>query len=391
MKKIRCYALTVLTLMNPLAFNAAQASTATLQHQTQADVLSYIQHYQPPASNGEKKLSFLELSAQLKNKRIVFVSEIHDRYDHHLNQLAILKAMHQQNPNIALGVEWFQQPFQHVVNAYLAGKINENELLRQTDYYERWRYDFRMLRPILEFAKANKIPVLALNAPSEITRKIALSGLSQLTPSERAQIPAQITPPSESYQQRLKQVFAQHSREESHFKNFALAQRVWDETMAANIVQFLKQNPQTRMVVLAGQGHMSFGSGIPADVKRQLPKESMLTIHSTSARDIQRGQADYFILSEYQSLPPTSKLGVWLDSKPNGVHIGKLIPNSAAAKAGLQEGDRITRINDQVIDSSSDLFLTLAQYRPGEQVQIGIERRSAPEKQRAQTLKLTLQ
>lgn len=388
MKITRRYALAVLIGLLCLPSFAATPSAST---QNPADALNYIQHYQPPASNGEKKLSFNELMSQLKQKRVVFVSEIHDRYDHHLNQLAILNVMYQQNPNLALGVEWFQQPFQGAVNAYLAGKIDSNELVRQTDYYERWRYDFRMLRPILEFAKAHDIPVIALNAPTEITRKIASGGLASLTPSERAQIPAQINPPSESYQQRLKQVFAQHAREESHFQHFALAQRVWDETMAANVVRFMKQNPQSRVVVFAGQGHMSFGSGIPEDVKRQLPKETMATVHSTSSRDMQRGQADYFILSEYQSLPPSGKLGVWLDSKANAVHIGKLIPNSAAAKAGLQQGDRITQINHQAIKSSADLFLALAQYHPGEKVQVGIERRSASEKQRAQTVTLKLQ
>lgn len=56
------------------------------------------------------------LTPQLAAKRVVFVGEIHDRYDHHLNQLAIIRRLHQLDPNQVIGVEYFPQHFQPQVD-----------------------------------------------------------------------------------------------------------------------------------------------------------------------------------------------------------------------------------------------------------------------------------
>src|SRR4051794_30006217 len=45
-------------------------------------------------------LSLDKLAAQLATKRVVFVGESHDRYDHHLNQLAIIRRLHQLDPSL---------------------------------------------------------------------------------------------------------------------------------------------------------------------------------------------------------------------------------------------------------------------------------------------------
>jgi len=68
-----------------------------------------------------------KLVAQLATKRVVFVGETHDRNDNHLNQLEIIKRLHELDPNIAIGVEYFQQPFQKQVDDYIDGRIQENE------------------------------------------------------------------------------------------------------------------------------------------------------------------------------------------------------------------------------------------------------------------------
>ena len=65
------------------------------------------------ALNLNEPLALDLLVAQLATNRVVFVGEIHDRYDHHLNQLEIIKRLHELDPNLAIGVEYFQQPFQN--------------------------------------------------------------------------------------------------------------------------------------------------------------------------------------------------------------------------------------------------------------------------------------
>ena len=62
-------------------------------------------------------------------------------------------------------------------------------MVRLADYQRRWGYDWELYAPILRFARAERIPVLALNTPSEVTRKVARTGLNQLSFAERQWIP----------------------------------------------------------------------------------------------------------------------------------------------------------------------------------------------------------
>ena len=43
-----------------------------------------------------------KFAAQLATKQVVFVGEEHTRYDHHLNQLEIIKRLHELDPNVAI-------------------------------------------------------------------------------------------------------------------------------------------------------------------------------------------------------------------------------------------------------------------------------------------------
>ena len=98
-----------------LVWWAANVNAAVLEHRHVQDVLAWLGNYQPQALHDGKRLAFPALIEALDTHRVVFVGETHDRYDHHLNQLAILQALHRRNPQVAIGVEWFQQPFQPVV------------------------------------------------------------------------------------------------------------------------------------------------------------------------------------------------------------------------------------------------------------------------------------
>lgn len=399
----------------------AQEAAQRLNHQTQQDVLRFLQDYQPvvvPANKDVRsdvgpETDLQALGAALANKQLVFVAEQHDRYDHHLNQLALLRLMHRQNPQLAIGVEWFQQPFQSVLDNYLSGQLSETDMLRQSAYYERWRYDFRLLRPILEYAREHKLPVIALNAPTEITRKVSAGGLEALSAAEREQIPQTIHPPQKNYRRYLKTIFDEHMGGQGDFERFALIQRIWDETMAANIVQQLHAEPQRRMIVFAGSGHLG-ADAIPGDVARALPDMERVTVHSAGREVIDDAindalnekmhpaAFDYFIVNSELSLPPTGKLGVWLEDHPNGggsdnsdsdtdnsapyVAIRQLTKGSAAGEAGMQAGDRFISINGQLVASTAELLLLLAHTRRGQNIEVEFSRIATDAKEREATI-----
>lgn len=217
-----------------------------------------------------------EILQQLVKAKVVYLGETHDSAEDHQAQLAIIREMQRQNRKIAIAMEMFQRPFQSAIDNYLAGKLTEEQLVEQTEYDRRWRFPWESYAPILRFAKENQLPVLALNTPSEVTRKVASQGLESLTAEEKKHIPpiSEIRTDNAEYRQLLLEVFQQHQKaaqgNSTAFERFLQAQVLWDETMAEKIAEFVKANPDYQVVVLAGKGHIIYGYGIPSRVERRL-------------------------------------------------------------------------------------------------------------------------
>ncbi|MEG4583188.1 ChaN family lipoprotein [Microcoleus sp. MON1_C5] len=217
-----------------------------------------------------------EILQQLVKAKVVYLGETHDSAEDHQAQLAIIREMHRQNRKIAIAMEMFQRPFQSAIDNYLAGKLTEEQLVEQTEYDRRWRFPWESYAPILRFAKENQLPVLALNTPSEVTRKVASQGLESLTAEEKKHIPpiSEIRTDNAEYRQLLLEVFQQHQKaaqgNSTGFERFLQAQVLWDETMAEKIAEFVKANPDYQVVVLVGKGHIIYGYGIPSRVERRL-------------------------------------------------------------------------------------------------------------------------
>ena len=227
-------------------------------------------------SNSQCVDNLNQILPELKKAKVVYLGETHDSSQDHQNQLKVIQELYKNNSKIAIGMEMFQRPFQEVIDRYLAGKITEAELVKKSEYETRWGFDWELYAPILRFAKENKIPVLALNTPSEITRKVAREGIEKLTSSERQMIPpiTEIRLDNIAYRQMVLKAFQQHQSgghgNSDSANNFFLAQVLWDETMADGIAKFVKANPDYQVVVLAGQGHIVYGYGIPNRVERRI-------------------------------------------------------------------------------------------------------------------------
>jgi uncharacterized iron-regulated protein len=211
----------------------------------------------------------------LSQADVVYLGETHDSAADHEAQLQIIQALHGQNPRMAIALEMFQRPYQSVLDRYLAGEISAEELRQQSEFDQRWGFSWAYYEPILEFAQANGLPVIALNTPTEITRRVADKGLNGLLESDRQWIPpeSEIRTDNEEYRQMLQEVFVgvHHGHGNGgNFDNFFLAQVLWDETMAEGVADFVAANPDRQVVVLAGRGHIVYGYGIPDRVARRL-------------------------------------------------------------------------------------------------------------------------
>ncbi len=314
------------------------------------------------------------LTAKLTEKRALFIGEIHDRPEHHQNQLRLIQNLYERYPYIAIGVEYFQQPFQTHLNDYIAGYIDEREMLIRTEYFKRWKIDYRMLQPILRFAREKHIPVLALNISDEIHNKVFQGGLNSLTPQERTRIPDDIQPASRDYRDRLKAIFDTHP-EGDNFETFVEGQLLWDEAMADVAANYLEGRPQTLLVVLAGLGHMMYGDGIPKNLDRRLGGHySAVAINGIQFGEYP-GIAD-FILATPDSPPLTQpgKLGVTIEDGSNGVLITKLATNSAAGASGIDAGDLIVSLDGTKITNIAEIKAVMFDRLPDDLLQVTVRR-----------------
>ena len=374
------------------------------------------------------------LIPRLADRRVVFVGEAHDRYEDHLNQLAIIRGLHQRGADLAIGMEMFQQPFQAALDAYIAGEIDEDEMLRRTDYFERWRFDYRLYRPILRFAREQGIPVIALNLEREITTKVGDGGLEALSAEERARIPAVIDRDDPAYRARVKAVFDLHPRrgkepseskappegkaqagekdqaqsqaqsktqaqsqiqtqaqaqpqpqsqpqnqdDDQAFERFLSVQLLWDEGMAERAARYLQDHPGKQMVILAGSGHLEYGQGIPQRLQRRLPLSAAIVLNG-GMRDLDPQAADFLLYPRRVELAATGRLGVMLDTDARGpgVAVQGFSDNSGAAVAGMKEGDRIVRVGGKGIEVYADIRVALMDSRPGQKLPVEVERGAA--------------
>ncbi len=317
-----------------------------------------------------------QLLEKIAPSRVVYVSETHDRYDHHLNQLAIIESQQNRYPQLAIGLEFIQQPFQAVLDDFIQGRIDEKAMLEKTEYFERWGYDYRLYQPIFHFAREHGIPLIALNIDRDITNAIKSGGIESLNEAQKNQLPNTIDRGNQAYRERLHEIFMQHPHaEEKEFETFMEIQLLWDESMAARAAEWLKQNADGHLVILAGSGHIIYGSGIPDRLQRRIKVSQSSVINAAGEAPVSADMGDYVIMSEPQKLPASGKLGVFLDSNQSPPGINGFLKDSGAEKAGLKKNDRIIRIDDHEINSYFDIRYALMNKPVDETVEVEVRRK----------------
>lgn len=206
------------------------------------------------------------------SSQVFFVGEHHDNPHHHVNQLQVIREIHEKGEKpMAIGLEMFESGYQAHLNQWVAGTLAVEEFVRI--YYENWDQAWILYRDIFLYAREHQIPLLGLNVPRKVVRKVAQKGFDSLTPADMQELPqgvtCDVTPPYENF---IKRVFGWHGKKNGSFTNFCEAQVLWDTGMAINLLKFHDQNPDTKLVVLAGDGH-AWKPGIPRQIslRKDLP------------------------------------------------------------------------------------------------------------------------
>ena len=311
-----------------------------------------------------------------ENSKVLFIGEHHNNYAHHINQLEIIQNIYKVKPNISIGLEMIQKKYQPVLNSYIAGKITDRELLEKTNYFENWGYDFTLYSPIFKFAQNNKIPLVALNINRDITKKIFNGHYDNITSDEWLELPKKMNILNKKYKNSLEEFFKLHPNSNNKFNNFYLAQNIWDEIMAQNILEFLDSNNNSSMIVLAGSGHLGKTTGIPLRFKRISGNDSTVILQD---EEVTKSDADFVIMTKNIEVLGAPKLGIIVytdEQHSNVVQIKDIEKNSPAYNAKLKVEDIITKCNNYPINNLNDLKITLYEKAYNSTIKCNIKRKN---------------
>ncbi len=328
------------------------------------------------------------VEAAVRAARIVHAGEFHDDAAHHAFQLELLRTMvddarREGGAPVLLGMEMYQRPYQRHLDDYVAGRIDEREMLRRTEYFTRWKFDHTLYAPLWQFAREHGVRVVALNAEASVVSAVRMRGIANLTPEQRGEIAAEIDLSNAAHRERTVGVLQRvHPMPDEAMQTWYEAMTTWDETMAESAaLAMLAAGPDSRMLVVAGSQHLQGWNGIPDRITRRVPDATTTLVvlrtvdridPSESAADL----GDFLVI-----LPPVvsdapRRLGVVLatEPEPQGLFVESVAPGSNARTAGIEADDIITHVAGARITDLVDLRYVLDRQRIGATVTVRLLR-----------------
>src|SRR5712692_3640076 len=144
----------------------------------------------------------------LASKRtVVLLGESHTDVDHHLWQLNTLAALQGRGANLVIGFEAFPRRLQSVLNDWVEGKLTDAAFLKASEWRQVWGYDAALYMPLFQFARLNRIPMIALNVERKLVSQVGQRGWASVPPSEREGL-SNPAPASPAYQRELARIYA---------------------------------------------------------------------------------------------------------------------------------------------------------------------------------------
>ncbi len=225
------------------------------------------------SSDRQDPLTLEQAIARVTDADIILVGELHTHPAIHLLQSRLLAGLNdsaaQTGRQLTLSMEQFSRADQATLDAYLAGRIGETALIREGHAWPNYQSDYR---PLVEFAKTHRLPVIAANAPKPLVSCVDQEGpewLDKLPANRRSQLARELTLGNDTYRQKF-MASMHHGDADSNARRFA-AQTSWDDTMAESMVDYLASHPGRQIMHIAGNFHVEGGLGLASRIASRNP------------------------------------------------------------------------------------------------------------------------
>ena len=330
-----------------------------------------------------------EVLTRLAKRDVVLLGEYHDVDDHHRWQLQTLAALQALQPNMVIGFEMFPRRAQPVLDRWVAGKLTEKQFLEQSEWDKIWNLPAELYMPLFQFARINRIPMVALNVDQKLSKAIAEKGWDAVPEIEREGV-GRAAPPSGAYRDLLFEIHRQHvsaggkdsvksRKSDSTFLHFVESQTTWDRAMAEALARQRAASDKPLVVGIMGSAHIRFGYGVPHQL-RALGIKDVGTLLALPAdedcADLGAGLADaVFALPAHaiaKAEPP--RLGVRLEDHEDGVRIAQVTADSLAEQSGLKTGDRVLEIRGLPAKKAASMIAAVRQQPAGTWLPLRVQR-----------------
>lgn len=320
-----------------------------------------------------------ELFARAAAAQVVLLGESHDDADHHRWELQTVAALAALHPKLILGFEMFPRRVQPALDRWVAGELSEAEFLKASDWSQVWGYDAAFYLPLFEFARLNRVPMLALNVEHSFTRTVGAKGLAAVPPDQREGV-SEPAAASAAYLTRLFEAYAQHlekkssapARTDPEFHHFVQAQLVWDRAMAQALAAAAASNPDALVVGVMGRQHVAHGDGVPHQLD-SLGIKRVVSLLPWDA-DADCGRLSAGLATAVFGLPPVPPapaapapplLGVQIEAVADGIRVVAVSPGSIAEAAGLRAEDVLIEAAGTAVKTTGELRAIVMRMAPG--------------------------
>jgi uncharacterized iron-regulated protein len=218
-------------------------------------------------------MGYSRLVDTLVQADVAFLGEYHEDPATHLFELDLLTQFYRAKQGaVVLSLEMFERDVQGVLDDYLAGRITEEEFLKQSRPWDNYDKDYR---PLIEFAKEHHVPVIGANIPRPLASRVAKEGLdaalASFTPEERSWAAQSATAPRDAYFESFREVMSGAEGGGAHGGGMPMtdemiyqiyqAQCIKDDTMAESIAHAHTAHPGALVVHFTGSFHVDHRLG----------------------------------------------------------------------------------------------------------------------------------
>jgi hypothetical protein len=334
---------------------------------------------------------------QASQSAVVLLGEVHDNADHHRWQLQTMAALHARVGNLVLGFEMFPRRVQPVLDRWVAGDYDEAGFLEAVGWSQVWGYDPGLYMPLFDFARMNRLPMVALNVERALVDKVAEAGWDAV-PLEKREGVGVPAAPEQAYVDELIEIYREHLTMRGHhmadeaedlgdpaeididdagFKRFMEAQLTWDRAMAEALAGV---GDSTLVIGVIGSGHLEGGHGVPHQLAALGVSNNAVLLPWDQGRDCSQlapGLADavFGVAATPVALSwDKPRLGVMIQGYDGDLTVLGVSPDSIAQATGIMAGDIVVEAAGLAMADPADLVAVIQRQAPGTWLPLLIER-----------------